>query len=82
MSNTYRRTYTTCMRCFLQKEEPMKPLVLVFGMLLAVSLWMTPSHGHEATGPGEQLGQVHFAVSCHAAAQAQFDRAVALLHSF
>jgi tetratricopeptide (TPR) repeat protein len=60
----------------------MKPSVLVYGMLLAVSLWMTPGHSHEATGPGEQLGQVHFAVSCHAAAQAQFDRAIALLHSF
>jgi hypothetical protein len=30
----------------------------------------------------EQLGQVHFAVSCSTAAQPQFDRAVALLHSF
>src|SRR5215475_4397651 len=60
----------------------MKLSVLMFGMLLAVSLWMTPGHSHEATGPGAQLGQVHFAVSCHAAAQAQFDRAVALLHSF
>jgi hypothetical protein len=30
----------------------------------------------------EQLGQVHFAVSCSPEAQPQFDRAVALLHSF
>jgi hypothetical protein len=30
----------------------------------------------------EQLGKVHFPVSCSPAAQAQFDRAVALLHSF
>ena len=30
----------------------------------------------------EQIGQVHFAVSCGTAAQPQFDRAVALLHSF
>ena len=29
-----------------------------------------------------QLGQVHFPVSCSAAAQQEFDRAVALLHSF
>ena len=30
----------------------------------------------------EQLGKVHFPVSCSPAAQAQFDRAMALLHSF
>jgi hypothetical protein len=30
----------------------------------------------------EQLGKVHFPVSCGPAAQAQFDRAMALLHSF
>lgn len=30
----------------------------------------------------EKLGKVHFPVSCSAAAQQQFDRAVALLHSF
>jgi tetratricopeptide (TPR) repeat protein len=31
---------------------------------------------------GEKLGTVHFATSCNADAQEQFDRAVALLHSF
>jgi hypothetical protein len=31
---------------------------------------------------GEKLGKVHFPVSCSPAAQTQFDRAVALLHSF
>jgi hypothetical protein len=36
-------------------------------------------HKHEMT---EQLGQVKFLVSCNAAAQGQFNRAVALLHSF
>ena len=33
-------------------------------------------------GKGEKLGAVHFATSCSAEAQKQFDRAVALLHSF
>jgi hypothetical protein len=33
-------------------------------------------------GKGEKLGAVHFATSCNAEAQKQFDRAVALLHSF
>jgi tetratricopeptide (TPR) repeat protein len=38
---------------------------------------------HEHAGmAGEKLGTVHFATSCRAAAQPQFDRAVALLHSF
>ena len=32
--------------------------------------------------PGEKLGTVHFATSCSAGAQNEFDRAVALLHSF
>jgi len=31
---------------------------------------------------GDKLGQVHFPVSCNQEAQKQFDRAVALLHSF
>ena len=38
-------------------------------------------HDHMST-PGERLGTVHFETSCAAAAQPQFDRAVALLHSF
>ena len=33
-------------------------------------------------GRSEKLGAVHFATSCNAAAQKEFDRAVALLHSF
>jgi tetratricopeptide (TPR) repeat protein len=60
----------------------MKPTVLVFGMLLVMSLWLASSNAHEAAEKGAQLGQVHFAVACNAAAQAQFNRAVALLHSF
>src|SRR5246500_190798 len=31
---------------------------------------------------GEKLGTVHFATSCNDAAQTEFNRAVALLHSF
>ena len=36
-------------------------------------------HDH---GSVERLGKVHFATSCNDAAQPQFDRAVALMHSF
>ncbi|MGE5277217.1 MAG: hypothetical protein ACM3SU_09495 [Acidobacteriota bacterium] len=38
--------------------------------------------GHPEDGSGAQVGQVHFPVSCNEAAQEEFDRAVAMLHSF
>jgi hypothetical protein len=38
-------------------------------------------HAH-AVNRGEKLGSVHLATSCSMSAQPQFDRAVALLHSF
>ncbi len=40
------------------------------------------SHRHEHAAEAETLGKVDFPVSCNAAAQAKFQRAVALLHSF
>src|SRR5260370_42034106 len=54
---------------------------VVVGCLIAL---LAPSgiaqeHQH---GKGEKLGAVHFATSCNAAAQKEFDQAVALLHSF
>jgi hypothetical protein len=51
-------------------------VALLFG---AVAIAQQHEHG---AAPAEKLGTVHFAVSCSAAAQPQFDRAVALLHSF
>jgi hypothetical protein len=36
-------------------------------------------HRHD---PSEKLGRVHFSISCNSAAQRQFNRAVAWLHSF
>ena len=39
-------------------------------------------HAHPAGAPSEQLGTVHFATSCSPGVAPQFDRAVALLHSF
>ena len=47
-------------------------------MLLAAN-GMAQEHQHGST---ENLGQVHFATSCNDRAQGDFDRAVALLHSF
>jgi tetratricopeptide (TPR) repeat protein len=40
---------------------------------------LAQEHQH---GNGEKLGTVHFATSCNQAAQKEFNRAVALLHSF
>ncbi|HWU40661.1 MAG TPA: hypothetical protein VN203_23690, partial [Candidatus Acidoferrum sp.] len=49
-------------------------------LLLALTLVVLISA--PAASAQEKLGQVHFPVSCSAAAQQEFDRAVALLHSF
>jgi hypothetical protein len=38
-------------------------------------------HQHEHSN-GEKLGHVHFPISCNSAVQVEFDRAVAMLHSF
>ncbi len=46
--------------------------------LLATS-GIAQEHQH---GKGEKLGAVHFATSCNEGAQKEFERAVALLHSF
>src|SRR4051812_31460438 len=54
-------------------------LVAVVVVSLVASLGSAQEHEH---GTGEKLGRVHFVTSCNAAAQKEFDRAVALLHSF
>jgi hypothetical protein len=46
---------------------------------IAVAAMLAPSH---AETPAQRVGQVHFPTSCNAAAQQQFDRAAAMLHSF
>src|SRR6266849_991638 len=48
-------------------------------LTLAASRSLAQEHQHRN---GEKLGTVHFATSCNAGAQKEFDRAVALLHSF
>ncbi len=40
------------------------------------------THHHAADYDSKKFGEVHFPVSCTPAAQAQFDQAVAMLHSF
>ena len=54
----------------------------IFGacvLILATGSGIAQEHQHAA---GEKLGTVHLTTSCTPAAQKQFDRAVALLHSF
>src|SRR5258708_570018 len=54
----------------------------ILSLILAV-VWSAPMlTAQEKTGDPEKLGKVHFAMSCTPAVQQQFDRAVAMLHSF
>lgn len=58
----------------------LKPTLLALAVLIAVSnATAQHMHGHD---PSEELGRVSFRVSCSPAAQKQFNRAVAWLHSF
>jgi len=53
---------------------------VIAGFLLTLGAsCLAQEHQH---GKGEKLGVVHFATSCNVGAQKEFDRAVALLHSF
>jgi hypothetical protein len=59
-------------------EVLVKPVAAVL-LLLAAAPAMTQD---QQQGNTEQLGEVRFATSCKEAAQGEFNRAVALLHSF
>jgi tetratricopeptide (TPR) repeat protein len=67
-------------------EVVMKLSRLFLGASLAVLLCPVTMRAQEAQQHkhemGEKLGRVNFIVSCNSAAQQQFNRAVALLHSF
>src|ERR1700730_13302429 len=54
-------------------------VVAGFLATLVATSGIAQEHEHEN---GEKLGAVHFATSCNEGAQKEFDRAVALLHSF
>src|SRR2546427_12323694 len=55
---------------------------LALVVTIASFLWVSTAGAQEKTTSTEKLGTVPFPVSCSAAAQPQFDRAVALLPSF
>jgi tetratricopeptide (TPR) repeat protein len=54
-------------------------LITIVLLTLMVLNIRAQAHQHQN---GEKLGTVHFATSCNEVAQKEFDRAVALLHSF
>jgi hypothetical protein len=56
------------------------PRAVIVSLLIAGAAFAQQQRGGPATD--EKLGTVHFATSCTPAAQPDFDRAVALLHSF
>jgi len=62
----------------------MKPIALLLGVALLIpsaALADDEAHHHEELTP-EQLGTVHFPISCVIQEQKPFERGVALLHSF
>jgi len=63
----------------------MKPKLFLFVTLTALlygSVAMAQEKHEHPVGKPEELGNVYFPVSCSAAAQRQFERAIAMLHSF
>ena len=55
---------------------------LVLTLALGIGAAATAEQHEHGASTGEKLGTVAFATSCNAAAQRQFNRGVALLHSF
>jgi len=62
----------------MKRRSAVLPAVLA-AMFLGFAL---PAAVHEASGAAPQLGKVHFPVGCSAAAQRDFDTAMAYYHSF
>jgi tetratricopeptide (TPR) repeat protein len=60
---------------------PLRIVCFAALLILLAPAEIAGQHEH-AVAPGEKLGTVRFSTSCSAAAQPQFNRAVALLHSF
>ena len=56
------------------------PAVLIASLGLVASVWADADSAR--TGDPEKLGRVHFKTSCSPEAQKQFERALAMLHSF
>ena len=67
----------------MRNDKPV--FVLVFSAFLGIVAALAQAHDDDAApkgAPPEQLGQVDFRVTCNAAAQKEFNRGMALAHSF
>jgi hypothetical protein len=74
--------WSCCVRLrYSVPEAPLETKKLIAAVLsvLIAARGMAQEHQH---ANGEKLGEVHFATSCNEPAQSDFNRAVALLHSF
>src|SRR6266404_2493809 len=71
-----RSSSTRIGRCQIRRKTR-----VLFAAVAAVLCAAMAVAGENASS-SEHLGTVHFSISCNAAAQPQFDRAIALLHSF
>src|SRR5262249_51313483 len=65
-----------------QMEDIMKHMVRFLATLVASLTLVAPAWATDHAGDPEKLGRVHFKTSCSPEAQKQFERALALLHSF
>jgi Tfp pilus assembly protein PilF len=63
-------------------RREIKRTTLAVAALFAGAAAAFPATAHEAVGAPAKLGNVHFPVSCNAAAQREFDVAMAYYHSF
>jgi hypothetical protein len=59
-----------------------RPLAAFVALSLALPFLVTAQHDEHVATSGEKLGTVHFETSCAPAVAPDFDRGVALLHSF
>jgi hypothetical protein len=56
--------------------------VVIAALLFSPPMFVVAQHEEHAGAAGEKLGTVHFETSCAPTVAAEFDRGVALLHSF
>jgi hypothetical protein len=71
------------MGLLVARREILLPATAVLGCFLAFSSGYAQEHEHSDPMPADaKLGAVSFEISCKAQVQSDFDRAVALLHSF
>jgi predicted Zn-dependent protease len=67
---------------FRDLHLPTARTLLLSCTIIASAATATAQNEHAGHGGGDAFGRVHFATSCSPAVQPDFDRAVAMLHSF